>query len=299
MIFKIPYSLVPFNTLKVISIMLGGIARFIEPAFPFLDLNLKQADIKFSAREYLAMCISASLIFFLSFFAFGILFLYLAGSLGSILLLVTILVFFTLFVFFQQIYYPVFIVNKRIKSIENNLLPALQDFLVQLNSGIPLFNILVNISSHDYGELSNEFKKVVREINAGIPQVQALDEIASRNPSLYFRRALWQIVNGMKAGSDMAGVISEVIRALSEEQLIQIQRYGSQLNPLAMFYMLVAIIIPSLATTFITIMSSFITLSATTTKLVFWGLFGVVIFFQIMFLGMIKTRRPNLLSEGE
>lgn len=296
--FKIPFSLVPFSILRKISIPFIGVTHYIEPLFPSLNLNLKQADIKLTVREYLSMCIAASLMFFLFLsLVIGSL-LYAIGS-SSLFLAITISVIFTVFVFFQQLYYPVMLINKRIRSIEINLLPALQDFLIQLNSGIPLFNILVNISSHDYGELSNEFKKVVKEINAGIPQIGALDEVASRNPSLFFRRALWQIVNGMKAGSDMANVLGEAIKALSEEQLIQIQRYGSQLNPLAMFYMLVVIIMPSLATTFITIMSTFIALSEFATKLVFWGLFVIVLFFQIMFLGMIKSRRPNLLSEGE
>ena len=35
--------------------------------------------------------------------------------------------------------------------------------LVQLNSGIPLFDILTNISNSNYGELSLEFKKAVKD----------------------------------------------------------------------------------------------------------------------------------------
>jgi len=145
--------------------------------------------------------------------------------------------------------------------------------------------------------MSTEFSTVVKEINAGKPQVEALEEIAVENPSLFFRRSIWQLVNGMKAGSDMSGVIKEIINSLSEEQVLQIQRYGGQLNPLAMFYMLVAVIAPTLGMTFLIIISSFIALGETITKIVFWGLFGFVCFFQIMFLGIIKSRRPNLLGE--
>ena len=152
--------------------------------------------------------------------------------------------------------YPKLIANKRIKKLEVNLLPALQSMLIQLNSGVPLFDILVGISKGDYGEISKEFSTVVKEINTGKPQVDALEDIAVENPSLFFRRAIWQIVNGMKAGSDMSNVIKEIINSLSEEQVLQIQRYGGQLNPLAMFYMLVAVIMPTLGMTFLIVISA-------------------------------------------
>ena len=108
---------------------------------------------------------------------------------------------------------------------------------------------------------------------------------------------MWQIVNGMKAGSDISNVISEVINSLGEEQLIQIQRFGSQLNPLAMFYMLIAVIVPSLGLTFVIILSSFIALGEGTTKLIFFGLLTLTIFLQFMFVGVIKARRPNWLGD--
>ena len=169
--------------------------------------------------------------------------------------------------------------------------------MVQLNSGVPLFNILINISGENYGEVSKEFSKVVKKISSGISQIDVLDEMASKNPSLYFRRAIWQLVNGMKTGSDTAIVVKQIIKALSEEQLIQIQHYGGQLNPLAMFYMLITVILPSLGMTFLIIISSFIATSEIITKLIFWGLYGFVFFFQIMFIGIIKTKRPTLLGK--
>lgn len=201
-----------------------------------------------------------------------------------------------LFILLQQLLFPKLLAGRKIRDIDKNLLPALQDILVQLNSGIPLFSIMVNISQKKYGGVSREFGTAVKKINAGISQVDVLDEMASKNPSLYFRRAIWQLVNGMKTGSDTGIVVKEIISALSEEQLLQIQKYGGQLNPLAMFYMLITVIIPSLGMTFLIILSSFISTSEFATKVIFWSLYGFVFFFQIMFLGIIKTRRPTLLE---
>ena len=202
----------------------------------------------------------------------------------------------TIFIFMQQMAYPRLVTSRRIRLIEMNLLPALQDMHVELNSGVPLFNILVNVSKGSYGEVSEELGKAVKEINAGKSQIEALEDLAVRNPSVLFRRAIWQIVNGMKGGADIADLIKDVINNISDEQLTQIQKYGGQLSPLALFYMLIAVIAPSLGTTFVIVLSSFIALGEGTVKVVFYSILIMTIFFQLLFMGMIKSRRPSLIS---
>jgi len=117
-----------------------------------------------------------------------------------------------------------------------------------------------------------------------------------RNPSLLFRRSLWQIVNGMKTGADIGRLIEDVMNGISDEQLTQIQKYGGQLSPLALFYMLIAVIAPSLGTTFIIVLSSFIALEAQFVKIIFYGILVMTLFLQFMFMGMIKARRPSLMN---
>jgi hypothetical protein len=99
----------------------------------------------------------------------------------------------------------------------------------------------------------------------------------------------------MRAGSDMAMVIKDGVDNLAKEQAIQIQAYGSKLNPLIMFYMLLTVIIPALGITFFTIIASMLGLSGNLVKLIFIGIFFFVMIMQILFLGMIRTRRPSLL----
>lgn len=294
--FKLPYAIFPPNTLKRLSRHFLGIGEILEGGFPFLNINLIQSRTELNAKEYLSICfINNSVSFaFLSLIIY--LFLRIFKLQHPLLISLTVAFVIGLFIFFQQISYPRVIVLRRTKEIERNLLPALEDFLIQLNSGVPLFDILVNISNSNYGAISDEFRKAIKEINTGKSQLEAIEDLATKNPSLLFRRAIWQIANGMKAGSDMGIVIKEILHSLAEEQAIQIQRYGSQLNPLTMFYMLIAVIVPALSITFAIIIASFLNLSEVTTKLIFWGMFGTVSFFQIMFLGIIKSRRPNLLG---
>ncbi len=294
---KIPFSFLPPLLLLRLSKVFLGISEFIAPMHPLLKLNLKQADIDLDVRQYISMCVSTDFFTFIFLFIASSILIQSFGSKSSILFGFIISTIFIFFIFMEQMAYPKLVANRKVKGIEKNLLSAMQNILVQLNSGIPLFDIFVNISKGEYGQVSQEFAKAVKEINAGKPQIDALEDMATVNPSILFRRTLWQLVNGMKTGADLSRVMAGSIDALGDEQVIQIQKYGGQLSPLAMFYMLIAVIIPSLGMTFLIIIASFINLSSFATKIIFWSLFSVVIFFQIMFIGIIKSRRPNLISD--
>lgn len=294
---KLPFTFLPTRAIYKASRPFLSAARKTLPMFPFLGMDLRQAGYKESSDRYMAMCMFASLMFFIFSGVFMLIILLAAKVENPLPVSALISLIFSFFVFIQQILYPKMLLRKRVRAIERNLMPALQNILIQLNSGVPVFNILVNISAGNYGDLSGEFEKAVKEINAGMSQIEALEQMGSNNPSMLFRRAIWQLANGMKAGADMGAVMGEIINALNEQQVIQIQNYGAQLSPLAMFYMLMAVIVPSLSVTFIIVIASFISLAPEMVKMIFWGLLAIVIFMQMMFLGIIKSRRPNLLAE--
>ncbi len=261
-----------------------------------LDYYLQNSDIDITKQQYLNICFRSVIILFVAVFFIISTFVLLFKLKAAIMLSLLISFVFAGFVFFSQINYPKVYFNRKQKGLERNLMPALEDMLVQLSSGVPLFNIMVNLSVSDYGEMSTEFKKAVRKINAGIPQIEVLEEMGEKNSSSYFKRTIWQISNGMKSGSDISEVIKSSLKLLNEEQVIQIQNYGNKLNPLIMFYMLITIIIPALAVTFMTIISSMIGLDKYVTMMMYAGLFIFTIFIQIMFLGAIRSSRPTLLT---
>ena len=291
---KIPFSILPIKHLTFISKYFLSLSELIKNWFPFLENDLKRAEEDINVKEYIGMCISATLIFFI-FITIILSFIFIA--LGHIFIGVVIALILSFFVFIQQLKYPKLMVNRKARAIEKNLLPVLRTIYIQLKSGVNLFDIFVSISNSDYGEISNLFSKVVRKINAGSPQIEVLEELERNCPSIYFRKAIWQIINGMKAGSNLTKVLDEIIESLSQEQLIQIEEYGSQLNPMAMFYMLFAVIAPALGITFLVVISSFISLNEYLNKVILFGFFIFVLLFQISFLGLIKTKRPVLLSD--
>lgn len=291
--FKIPLTFSDVDVLKKRSRFVSSRLRYKKESK--LGMLLKNAGISLTREEYLGICIRSFMLsflflFFVSttiFFIMDLKFFYFFAFLFSLI--------FSFFVFFSQTVYPSVYTSRKQREIEKNLISALEDIHVQLNSGVSLFNIMVNISDSDYGELSQEFKKVVRRINAGEPESDVLNDIGKNNPSLFFRRTLWQISNGLNSGSDMAIVIKESIKSLNEEQMIQIQNYGNKLNPLIMFYMIASVIMPSLSVAFLTIIASMVGLSADITKIIFYSIFVIVGLIQFMFLGIIKSKRPSLI----
>ncbi len=289
--FHVPFTLAGINTLKKQSRVF--IINTAEKDIHLQEL-LERAEVGITAEEYKAICMRSLIISFFTTFILVLAFLLYFGVRGAFLLGLGVAVLFSIFIFVRQRVYPQLYEGRRTREIERNLIPALEDMLVQLNSGIPVFNIMVNIAVADYGELSKEFRNIVRKINAGYPQVEVLDEFGEKNLSLFFKRTLWQLSNGMRAGSDLSIVIKESIKSLSEEQLLQIQNYGNKLNPLVMFYLLISVILPALSITFMTILFSMLNLTTSISIVLFVGIFVFVVIIQVMFFGIIKSSRPSL-----
>ncbi len=256
---------------------------------------LKNCDIPLTAEEYKAIRARSLIIFFLFFYILSSSAFVLLNVSSAFVLSFGVAILFSFFIFFSQSVYPKVYDNKRVRNIERNLIAGLEDMLVQLNSGIPLFNIIVNISASDYGELSDEFRKAAKKINAGFPQIEVLEELGEKNSSKLFKRTLWQMSNGMRAGSDISIVIKENVKSLYEEQLLQIQTYGNKLNPLIMFYLIISVILPALSITFLTILASMLGLPQLIAIMMFMGLFVFVVLVQIIFLGTIRSIRPTLI----
>lgn len=293
MTFHIPFTISSLNRLKLKS------KRYIKIFSVKRDSKLKdyliKAEVDVSREEYLGIVAKSALTFFIITYLFlsTIIFIMKQGNPFIVPLIPAIAV--GVFTSFSQINYPKALAERQQKAIERNLLPAMEDMLIQLSSGVPLFTILVNVSSSGYGQLSIEFKKAVKKINAGLPQIEVIDEMGKKNHSILFRKALWQISNGMKAGSNITEVVRDIIHSLNEEQYLQVQTYGNKLNPLIMFYMLISIILPALAITFLTIISSMVNLPQAITIGMFVGLYVISVLVQIIFLGAIRTSKPSLL----
>lgn len=290
--FKIPFTA---SQTTVLAKRSKPFQKWVRRKDPKLEGYLKDSNQKITGTEYKSICFRGLVMGLAILIPLATFLLLLLGSGIAFLLGPGIGGLFALFMFFLQRNYPKVYASQKAKDLEKNLITVLQDMLVQLNSGVPLFKIMYNIAHSEYGEVSDEFKKIVAEINSGVPQLEAIEKYGKQNSSEYFRRVLWQIGNGMRAGSDMAIILKEEIKNLSDEQAVQIQTYGSTLNPLIMFYMLIAVIIPSLGITFLIIISSMVGVPSEVIEVIMIFAFIGILFVQMMFMGIIKSKRPSLL----
>jgi flagellar protein FlaJ len=290
---RIPVLPLPLDKSMKYASNLLNIGDALSNMFPSLDFELEQSDYDYEPREWVALGIFAGLFYFsMMFGAMSI--ITLAAKIAIVKALgLSFAVSFAIAMmsFFYVVLYPKLQVNKKIKELEGNLPYSLQHLLIEIRSGVPLFNALDSIAKSNYGVLSIEMQKAVNEINTGKSEIAALEKLARLNPSLYFRRVMWQIVNALKSGADIGATVEQIVISLSADQIISIKKYGATLNPLALMYMIFAVIFPTLGITFILVISSFLGLGISL-DLVLLGILAFLFLFQFMMIGLIKTRRP-------
>lgn len=289
---RIPFCPLPVDKAERVSRRFGWLAEKFSVVMPNLGATLEHARMPFDKITYLSLSIfSAAFISSLVFILILALSYNMVEPLRALLisLSVGIVMFFVVIAYLAA--YPRLIVKKHVNDIERNIISALKHMLIQIKSGIPLFDSLAYLSEGEYGALSDELKILVKDVNAGTSIEDALDSLAVRNPSQSLRKLVWQISNAMKAGSNIGTTLKGIVDNASKEQLVAIRRYGSQLNPLTLVYMMIAVIIPALGVTLLIVMSSFSKIPITETT--FIVILLAVAFLQFMYMGIIKSRRPN------
>lgn len=294
--------LLPFPYKSIRSLIRGfyPVSSRLLTFTPGLKNDLSQIKSKFSAEDYLSGALIAFITYFVSvgsllvIWGFKNNFLDVKGRLIILSVSSTI----SLAIFFYILIFPKWSYNKQKRELEKNLLFVVRHLMIQTSAGVPLFDAIVSVSKNygdsnlDYGRISDEFRVIVKEVKSGANLTEALENSAKRNNSIYYRRIIWQLANANKSGANVGTILRDTIEFLSDEERIAVRSYGSQLNPLAMFYMLVCIIAPTMGLIFLIIASTFIKLPIN--DWLYPIILVFLIFIQIMFIGLIKSRRPTV-----
>ena len=286
----IPFVPFPLHVALKESKVFERVGNALAKATPSLKIHLYQAKMKFHPKEYASLVILTTVFYFVVLGPMVFIVGFFTGKIDFFLPLV-VSTSFSFFVFFYLMRYPQLMAVRRMRRLERDLLNALQHILIEIKSGVPLFNSLIGVSE-EYGEISEEFKIIVTEINAGLSEIEAFQRASLRNPSLHFRRAIWQLTNAMKAGSDISSAVESIVKIMVSEQIVEIRKYGQELNPFTLMYMLFSVIMPTLGITFLIILSSFSGLKIPE------YLFALIIMFlgmfQYFYMGIIKTKRSTM-----
>lgn len=285
----IPFSILPAKFVLSAARNLRGFGEFFSAFFPGLHESLMQAKIHIQPREYATIAYVTASINAIFVASLILLIGIMTRQMNFIPLAILISVLISIISFVTIIFYPKIIATKRIREIENQLIPAVRQLAIEVKSGVSLFNAMASISD-DYGEVSEEFKIIVKKINAGTPELDALAESTQSNPSFQYRKVLWQVSNALKTGSNISTVLGGLIVELTADKIDQIRKYGQELSPWVMAYMMAAVIIPSLGVTMLLVILNF--LSANIPPVLLYVIALLLAGFQIFFINFVSSRRP-------
>ncbi len=175
------------------------------------------------------------------------------------------------------------------REVDSELVYAGRFLIIELESGVPLYDTFQNLAKN-YEFVGRYFQEIVDKVNLGTSIEQAMNEQIEYLPSDGLRKLFWQILNSLRTGSEVSDSLSVAVEHVVRQQQIAVVEYGRKLNPLAMFYMMIAVILPSLGITMLIVMATFI---GFTFSLVFLlAAAGMLMFMQFMFLAMIRSQRP-------
>ncbi|MBD3163917.1 hypothetical protein GF323_01845 [Candidatus Woesearchaeota archaeon] len=259
----------------------------LSKLIPNLELKLRQADMKDIPEEFIKKTFFAAFYSSVGFTVFLFLVLSKLGNFTGLLLVLAPSLF--VVIFFYLMKSPDFKILRIQRGINSEIVFAGRFLIIELESGVPLYDAFKNIAKN-YPVIGRYFNDIVTKIDLGTQMEHALNETIEFTPSANFRKILWQIINSQKTGADIASSLKSVVNQITQEQLIEIKEYGRKLNPLAMFYMIIAVILPSIGITMFIVLSSFLSLTLNLTILLVMAVF--LGFMQFFFLAMIKSNRP-------
>ncbi|MCX6767413.1 MAG: type II secretion system F family protein [Candidatus Micrarchaeota archaeon] len=286
----VPFSLIPPRALFAAGKKYAALGIQLTRAFSELKTNLAQAEMEIAAAEYAA----ASLVSAALNTAFILILILFFGYLASANVLTAALALALVTgasSFLTAVYYPKIIALRRKRKLEDNLVPAVRQLVIELKSGVPLFEAMTSVCD-DYGEVSEEFKKIVKKINAGEAEIDVLGDASRRLPSVQFQKVIWQISNALKVGSDVSNALEAILEDLTAEKINEIKRYSQELSPWTMVYMMTAVILPSLGITLGIVILSF--LSVSVPRMIFAVAIVFLVIFQLFFMNFLGTRRPAI-----
>jgi len=267
--------------------MTAQIFKRIAQSFPSLRAKLKEAGMEddpedFVRKTFMSAFYLTTLIMFIA-----ALVLIKTSGVNIYFYIVIPVIFLLLFLYFMKLPDVKALVKKR--ALDSEVLDATRYLIIELESSIPLYQSIDGVA-RSFEKIGPVFYDIITEVNTGTDMELAITGVAEYTPSEKVRRVLWQILNSLQTGADVGTALKEIVDQIAREQLVEIRGYGRKLNPIAMFYMMIAVIIPSLGVTMLTVLSSFVSIRIGLSFLIILAIgLGLM---QFMFLAVIKSSRP-------
>jgi pilus assembly protein TadC len=260
------------------------IYRKIARKIPALGLKLRQARMPDSPEYYVKKT------FFTAFYvALGVLIIGFLFTKSGFVFLAFPIIFVVAFFYF--LHYVDVKINRIRNEINKEIIFAGRFLIIELESGVPLYQAFINLAKN-YEVIGSYAAEIVEKVDLGTTMEEALADAVEVTPSENLRKLLWQVLNSLKTGSNVTASLDSVIDQIVRQLQIDVKEYGRKLSPLAMFYMMIAVIAPSLGITMTVVLATFIGFTLTMPLLL--TVVGVMGFIQFLFLGVIRSQRPPM-----
>jgi len=259
----------------------------ISKQFPLEKLKLKQAGMNIKPEDFLKKTFLSAFYMTTLMVIMLVMLLIKLNIVKTILIFAVPIIFIVMFLYMMKL--PDMKIKRKEKEVSKEIVFAGRFLIIELESGVPLYNAMVNVSKN-YEVVGKYFKEITDKIDMGTSMEDALNEAVEFIPSNDFRKILWQIINSIRTGSNISKSLYSSMEQITKDQINEVNKYGKKLNPLAMFYMIIAVILPSLGITMVIILSSFIQFELSLTILL--TLAGFLGFVQFMFISLVKFSRP-------
>lgn len=264
-----------------------NLANRLVPFFPKLKRQLRMAHLHYTPLQYVSQTLKTA---FLYSALFGVLFFFIVqkAGLSKLLLPPIFLIIFILFFEYSLVKIKAKI-KKRERDINKEVLFVGRYLLVKIYSGRPLLNALIE-TANSRGIGAKYIKEIVDDISTGSTIENALNNAMNYSPSDNLRKILFHINNALQLGIDVTRPLELVLEEITREQELEIKTYGKKLNTLIIFYMLVAVIMPSLGMAMAVVVSTFINFPIGLREMLIFIFFIMVL--QFIFISIFRAIRP-------
>ncbi|MFA6490232.1 MAG: type II secretion system F family protein [Candidatus Micrarchaeia archaeon] len=292
---RIPMMVLPLSTCSTIGSRYRGIGLKISSFYPSIKYDLRSIGVTYAPENYCAVAFFSALIwgliigFFLALVLSRVSFI---QPMLRVFLLLLLALMTTAFFLLLHLFYPRMIAKNVAERIDRELIFAMRDLLIQLSSGVPLFNAIENVANSNYGYVSREFTIIATHVKGGASLLDEVEAMAVRTQSEYLKKTAWQMATAIRSGSNVTSTIKGVVKMLVDYQFTLTKSFNAELNFIVLIYLMVSSVLPTIGTTVLVIFSVFGMLGVTPE--VFMILVGISFFGQAAVIGYVKLKRPNL-----
>ncbi|MEK6887468.1 MAG: type II secretion system F family protein [Candidatus Aenigmatarchaeota archaeon] len=194
--------------------------------------------------------------------------------------------------------YPFHILTNKKNSIEGNMPFAINHMAAISASGVPpfvMFKLLTNIP--EYGEVSNEAKRIVRNVDVfGMDVVSAMRNVSERTPSVEFKHFVYGIISTIETGGDLKRYLENAAKDALFDYRLKREKYVQTLATYADFYTAVLIAAPLFFVSVLSVMSmvggTIMGLSIPNAMRI--GVYAMMPLMNIMFIMFIHYTQPSV-----